>query len=197
MSLIDSPNGVHLTSFDAVLETPGVRVFESNYGNTEQILASGFSHWSGSMTWGPFSRANSADKAKEVEASLIALAGGENYMEVSIPVKDQDGFFTVTSVNVTAQDREGVQNQLTFSAAGTIVRGAWLQIGHRAYRAVTNQVNTTTVIVTPGDVEVTLPAALEWVAPVIRVRQRGELNPRMANTPDFYGPYRLEWVEHL
>ena len=196
MALIDFPR-VALSAFSIRKEVPGQQIYRGHYAASTQVLARGVAYWAGSISF-PLAEPDSHE-AKAVEAFISALDSGANTFDLPIPTDDQSSRFTgavqAVGVNLGGTSVELTLDTAADAAAGIGLRqGDWITIGTRLYQCLSVQ-SAEQVVVTPGQLEVALPAAIEFAAPKERARARLESSTGITLTrePDYYGPWTIPW----
>ena len=190
MALLTWPSGILVTSSSLELVT-GDAAYESGVSDTVTTLRRRAGRWAGQTDFGLEELSSATVRA--VEAFLAALDGALNVSEV--PIHRPTPPTVPAGLEVSSTAFSDGQIETTMSAALTDVAvGQYLRVGNRL-RVITAVVSGTVVVLSP-QVADSAGVSVEAGATVRASRAPGS-RTILPRTPDFAGPWTLEWVERI
>ncbi len=196
MALIDFPSGVPIARSDLALQHPGQIVLRSIYGAGTQVYGRGPGHWSGRIEIAESDISTDAQR-RAVETFLAQLRGAENTFEVPIERPSAGDLTEDTSLTVSAAAISSGELEVTVSGATDgLVAGDYVRIGVRLY-LLTSDLDTSKCTVEPPAVPDTSEDVVwEDVTCLARLAVGGGGGAiPLLWTPDFGGPWAIDWEE--
>ena len=197
MALIDFPPVVLIVRSDLALQNPGQIVLRSIYGPGSQVLSRGPGHWAGQIEIAETDISTDAQR-RAVETFLAQLRGAENTFEVPIERPSAGDLTASTSLTVSAAALSSGELEVTVSGATDgLVAGDYVRIGGRLY-LLTSDLDTSKCTVEPPAVPDTSEDVVwEDVTCLARlaVGGGGGGSIPLLWTPDFGGPWAIDWEE--
>lgn len=192
MSLIDFPSELLVTRSDLSLQHPGQVVLRSVYGAGTQVLGRGPGYWMGQLEIAETDH-NTDSQRRAMELFLTQLRGAENTFKVPLyrPSGGTLAKGTVLSVS-SATNTSGVVEVTVTGAASGLVKGDYVSIGNRLFQ-LTSGLDAFKFEVEPP----VTPSggSILWEDVTCLARLKGERRRPSSWTPDFGGPWTLEWEE--
>ena len=196
MAKIPFPADVMITRSDLEMVHPGQVVLRSIYGAGSQVLGRGPGHWRGRLEIGETDRA-SDDQRRAVEAFLSRLRGALNTFEAPIARPSSGSLEAGTKLTATAATLvSGVLTVAVTGAATGLAAGDYVRIGDRLYQLTSDHQGSQFTVEPPA-----VPAApaagqaVVWENVTCLARMAGEDGAGGGWTPDFGGPWVLDWIE--
>ena len=192
MAVIDFPSELLVTRSDLSLQHPGQVVLRSVYGAGTQVLGRGPGYWMGQLEIAETDHYTDSQR-RAMELFLTQLRGAENTFKVPLfrPSGGELARGTTLSVS-SATNTSGVVEVTVTGAASGLVAGDYVSIGNRLYQ-LTSDLNVfkfqVEPPVTPG------VGSILWEDVTCLARLTGERRRPASWTPDFGGPWTLEWEE--
>ena len=195
MALIDFPSDVLIVRSDLALQHPGQIVLRSIYGAGTQVYGRGPGHWSGRIEIAESDISTDAQR-RAVETFLAQLRGAENTLEVPIERPSAGDLTAGTSLTVSAAALSSGELEVTVSGATDgLVAGDYVRIGGRLY-LLTSDLDTSKCTVEPPAVPDTSEDVVwEDVTCLARLAVGGGGSIPLLWTPDFGGPWAIDWEE--
>ena len=195
MALIPFPADALVVRSELALQHPGQSVLRSAYGAGTQVLARGPGFWAGRLELGESDRASDAER-RAIELFLTRLRGAENTFEAPIQRPSAGALAPGTVLTVSAvSDANDVVTVTVSGAAGGLVAGDYARIGGRLYQLTTDHAGSVFQVEPP--VEPAVGDSVVWEAVTCLARQTGQSRARGSLSPDFGGPWTLEWEEAI
>ncbi len=194
MALITFPSSVLITRSDLSLAHPGQVVLRSIYGAGTQVLGRGPGHWTGRLEIAETDRATD-EQRRQVETFLTALRGLENTFEVPIQRPSSGSLATETTLTVTAAAEVASGVKVTVGVASGLLAGDYVRIGARLYQLTSDQAASKFIAQPP-----VLPAVSDdviWENVTCLARLASERGVVASLTPEFGGPWTIEWEEAI
>ncbi len=193
MALISFPSELLITRSDLSLTHPGQVALRSLYGAGTQVLGRGPGLWRGRLEIAETDPA-SDDERRAMELFLTRLRGAENTFEVPLhrPSGGRLAEGTVLSVSA-ATLTAGVVEVTVSGAASGLVAGDYVSMGGRLYQLTTPHQGFKFKVeppVTPASGTLLWENVTCWA----RLADEGRW-PVSSWTPDFGGPWTIEWEE--
>ena len=196
MAKIPFPPGVMITRSDLEMVHPGQVVPRSIYGAGSQVLGRGPGHWRGRLEIAETDRC-SDDQRRAVEAFLSRLRGALNTFEAPIERASSGSLAAGTKLTVSmAALSSGVLTVTVTGAAEGLLTGDYVSIGDRLYQLTSDHQGSQFTVEPPA--VPTAPAAgqaVVWENVTCLARMAGEDGAGGGWTPDFGGPWVLDWIE--
>ncbi len=195
MALIPFPTGVPIVRSDLELIHPGQTVLRSLYGAGSQALSRGPGYWRGRLELAETDRASEGLR-RAVELFLARLRGLENIFEA--PIERPAAGVPINRTNLTvgkASNQGGVVTVTVDGAASGLLAGDYVRIGGRLYQLATDHL-VNKFAVEPPLAPIT-GQSIVWENVTCLARLTGEGRARGARTPDFSGPWTIEWEEAI
>ena len=193
MALIDFPSGVPIVRADLEMDHPGQVVLRSIYGAGSQVLGRGPGHWRGRLEIAETDRP-SDDQRRAVETFLSRLRGALNTFEAPIERASSGSLEAGTKLTVsTAMLSSGVVTVTVTGAAEGLLTGDYVSIGDRLYQLTSDHQGSQFTVEPP-----VLPAAgqaVVWENVTWLARPASEDGAGGGWTPDFGGPWTIDWEE--
>lgn len=203
MANLTLPDDVKIVISNLSLIHPGQVVHRSLYGAGSQVLARGPGYWSGRLRIGEMDNAEK-DVRAGMESFLARLKGQENTFDVPIfrPTRGELAEGTTIEVSSSSINSSG-ELVVTFSgdsADGDLVLGDYVSIGNRLFQLIADTVynssGSTMKLSPPHDGDWTSGVDILWEEVVCRGRLVNSSVPNV-HSPDFGGPWELEWEEAI
>ncbi len=193
MGLIAFPSSVLVTRSDLSLANPGQTVLRSIYGSGSQVLGRGPGYWTGRLEIAETDRVSDAAR-RAMELFLTQLRGAENTFEVPIKRKSAGTLTAGKTLTVSAVSHASGAVEVTVTgAAEGLVAGDYARIGERMYQLATDHSSSKFTIEPPLAPEAGDDVTWEEVTCLARlVSDRTAIS---SLTPDFGGPWTIEWEE--
>ena len=196
MALIPFPSGDWVIRSDLALLHPGQIVLRSIYGAGSEVFGRGPGHWAGRLEIAQTDRATDAQR-RAVETFLSRLRGRENVFEVPIE-RPSAGTLTAGTALVasgTAISSGALEITVTGAASG-LVAGDYVRMGDRLYQLVTDHQNSTFTVEPPALPPAGVAVVWENVTCLARLGGEGRESGLSSSwTPDFGGPWVIDWEE--
>ena len=196
MALIDFPSDVPIVRSDLALQHPGQIVLQSIYGAGTQVYGRGPGYWSGRIEIAESDIPTDAQR-RAVETFLAQLRGAENTFEVPIERPSAGDLTAGTSLTVSAAALSSGELEVTVSGATDgLVVGDYVRSGGRLY-LLTSDLDTSKCTVEPPAVPDTSEDVVwEDVTCLARLAVGGGGGSiPLLWTPDFGGPWAIDWEE--
>ena len=194
MAKIPFPPGVMITRSDLEMVHPGQVVLRSIYGAGSQVLGRGPGHWRGRLEIAETDRC-SDDQRRAVEAFLSRLRGALNTFEAPIERASSGSLEAGTKLTASAAPlSSGVVTVTVMEEAVGLLTGDYVRIGDRLYQLTSDHQGSQFTVEPP--VVPTIPEAgkaVVWENVTCLARMAGEDGGGW--TPDFGGPWVLDWIE--
>ena len=193
MGLITFPSSVQVTRSDLSLAHPGQTVLRSIYGTGSQVLGRGPGYWTGRLGIAETDRVSDAQR-RAMELFLTKLRGAENTFEVPIQRKSAGTLATGTTLTVSAATHAAGAVEVTVTGATEgLVAADYVRIGDRLYQLSSDHSGSKFAVEPPVVPEVGDDVVWEDVTCLARLASdRGAVS---SWTPDFGGPWTIEWEE--
>lgn len=199
MALIEFPSELLVTRSDLSLQHPGQVVLRSVYGAGTQVLGRGPGYWTGRLEIAETDHPTDAQR-RAMELFLTRLRGAENTFKVPL-CRPSGGTLTAgTSLEVSASTNTSGVVEVTVTGATTgLVKGDYVSIGGRLYQLTSNQMTNN---LGGSKFQVEPPVTPDtgrilWEDVTCLARLAGERRRPAGWTPDFGGPWTLEWEEAI
>ncbi len=195
MALIPFPSGVLVTRADLELAHPGQVVLRSLYGAAEQVLGRGPGHWQGRLEIAETDRSTDGQR-RAVEAFLSRLRGSSNTFEVPLQRPGAGTLRAGSKLKTSAFSLVSGELEITVTGAATgLVAGDFIRIWTRTYQLIGDQRDYKFKVEPPAPPQI--GAAVMWrnTTAIARLRDAGGAGG--GYTPDFRGPWTLDWQEAL
>ena len=196
MAKIPFPAVVMITRSDLEMVHPGQVVLRSIYGAGSQVLGRGPGHWRGRLEIAETDRC-SDDQRRAVEAFLSRLRGALNTFEAPIERASSGSLAAGTKLTVSmAALSSGVLTVTVTGAAEGLLTGDYVSIGDRLYQLTSDHQGSQFTVEPPA--VPTAPAAgqaVVWENVTCLARPAGEDGAGGGWTPDFGGPWTIDWEE--
>ena len=195
MAVITFPAGAEVTRSDLYLRLPGQIVLQSIYGSGSQVYSRGPGYWSGRLEIGQTDFASDAIR-RRVELFLTRLRGREN--EFAAPVERPSVGNLLASMVLTLSAAAIVSSELQITVTGAatgLVTGDYVRINGRLYQ-LTSDLAAGVFTAEPPAVPQQVGDRVVWEDVTCRARLAGE-GPTSLWTPDFGGPWVLDWEEAI
>ena len=188
MAEVSFPSGAAITAMHVEPWLPGQIALASPFTGTVQVLDRGYASWRGAAD---IAVVDEDGDAKAVEAFLASLEGQANFtlLPLNRPTVGASDSATVSAI-VNAADGT-ISHQL--SDALTVAAGDWLANGTRVYAVRTVAAVGQELTLDP-QVPLEIGSAIGEALTIRAMRQAVRARP-MRRTPDFWGPWRLDWQE--
>ena len=196
MAKIPFPADVMITRSDLEMVHPGQVVLRSIYGAGSQVLGRGPGHWRGRLEIGETDRASDGQR-RAVEAFLSRLRGALNTFEAPIERPGSGSLEAGTNLTVKMAVLKAGALKITVKGARTgLAAGDYVRIGDRLYQ-LTSDHQGSRFTVEPPAVPLAPAAgqAVVWENVTCLARMAGEDGAGGGWTPDFGGPWVLDWIE--
>ena len=196
MALIPFPSNVLVTRSDLTLTHPGQTALRSLYGAGTQVLGRGPGYWTGRIEIAETDAASEA-QGRAMELFLTRLRGLENTFEVPIHRESGGTLEAGTSLTVSAVAKASGIVQITVTGAETgLVAGDYVRIGNRLYQLTTDQAASKFRLEPPVLPVVGATVVWEEVTCLARIAHERR-PPLLLRSPDFGGPWTIEWEEAI
>lgn len=196
MAKIPFPEGAMITRSDLEMAHPGQVVLRSVYGAGSQVLGRGPGHWQGRLDIGETDRCSDGQR-RAVEAFLSRLRGALNTFEVPIERASAGSLEAGTKLTATAATLvAGVLMVTVTGPAEGLTAGDYVRIGDRLYQLTSDHKGSRFTVEPPA--VPAIPAtgeAVVWENVTCLARMAGEDGAGGGWTPDFGGPWVLDWIE--
>ena len=195
MALIQFPSTALITRSNLNLAHPGQTVLRSIYGSGSQVLGRGPGYWRGRLEIAETDHASDGQR-RQVELFLTCLRGAENTFEAPI-LRPSSGTLeaaTTLTVSAAAQSAGVVQITVTGAEEG-LIRGDYVRIGKRLYQLATDH-GSSQFIVEPPVIPL-VGAAVIWEDVTCLARLSPDRRAVSSWTPEFAGPWTIEWEEAI
>ena len=194
MAKIPFPAGVMITRADLEMVHPGQVVLRSIYGAGSQVMGRGPGHWRGRLEIAETDCASDGER-RAVEAFLSRLRGALNTFEAPIERPSAGSLEAGTNLTVsTAPLSSGVLTVTVTGAAAGLAAGDYVRIGDRLYQ-LTSDHQGSKFTVEPPAVPPAVGQAVVWENVTCLARMAGEDGAGGGWTPDFGGPWTIDWEE--
>lgn len=193
MALIDFPSELLVIRSDLSLQHPGQVVLRSVYGAGTQVLGRGPGYWTGRLEIAETDH-NTDSQRRAMELFLTQLRGSENTFKVPLYRPSGGELEAGTRLKVRAAANTAGVVEVTVTGATTgLVAGDYVSIGNRLHQLTSDLANWKFNVeppLTPG-----ADADVLWEDVTCLARLTGERRRPASWTPDFGGPWTLEWEE--
>ena len=183
--LIPYPEGADITDQNLIVENPGLVVHRSPYTGDEVLLNRGTGRFIGQITIGI---TNDQLIAERIEGWISALVGQAGITR--IPLHRET--LSELSVGIASSVFEEDEINYVLSADTELTVGKYVKLGDRLL--IVTRVKSARNVVCNPQVPVMGSALLE-AATDIRVRLRAGRVDELQRTPDWYGPWVVDWTE--
>ena len=196
--LIQFPSDALITRSDLGLRHTGQVALRSIYGAGTQVLGRGPGYWAGRLEIAPTDRFTDATR-RAVEMFLSRLRGVLNTFEVPIhrPSSGTLAAGTALTVSVATMIASGALEITVMGAARRLVVGDYVRIGGRLYQLATDMVASKFTVEPPAMPPTGSAVLWENVTCRARLAESREGGLVSSWTPDFGGPWVIDWEEAI
>lgn len=196
MAKIPFPAGAMITRSDIEMVHPGQVVLRSIYGAGSQVMGRGPGHWRGRLEIGETDRASDGQR-RAVEMFLSRLRGALNTFEAPIERASSGILAAGTKLTMRTAVLKAGDLKITVRGARTgLAAGDYVRIGDRLYQLTSDHQGSQFKVEPPA-----VPAAsasgkaVVWENVTCLARMAGEDGAGGGWTPDFGGPWTIDWEE--
>ena len=197
MASIPFPSDVLITRSDLELVHSGQVVLRSIYGAGSQVLGRGPGSWRGRLEIAETDRASDAER-RAVEAFLSRLRGALNTFEVPLHRPSSGSLEAGTTLTTSAAAiPSGVLEITVTGAAAGLAAGDYVRIGGRLYHLTADHQNSKLTVEPPLAPAKNLPVIWEDATCLARLAGDNERSAGGGWTPEFGGPWTIDWEEAI
>ena len=195
MAQVEFPENVRLTGFHVEPWNPGQVALTSPFTGTTQVLNRAPASWRGSVSFAAVDRQDE-QAAGAIEAFFASLNGQENWCAIPFLRPTIKRPLTITSATHNSAGRIGHDFAATPLKSDGFEPGRWLQANGRAF--IIQWVSKPPVTQLRLEPQIILAEGVN-LEPIttMRVQAQSGQGALTRRSPDFWGPWQLNWVEHL